>query len=87
MQLGASAAVTDLDPRCSALGSLLFLRESRNGYKTFTTFITCTMLVVVVLYQCLTASYTGLRHKLAYSAIVFEPVSYNSIQPHNIKGQ
>lgn len=67
--------------------SLCFSSLCRNGYKTFTTFVTCTMLVVIVMYQCLTASYTGLRHKLAYSAIVFEPVSYNSIQPHNIKGQ
>ncbi len=58
-----------------------------NGYKTYTTFATNCLLISIVLYNCTQAAWVGMRHELAYSAIAFEPVSYNSINAKIARGQ
>jgi len=58
-----------------------------NGYKTFTTYFTNLLLLSIVLWHCVQAGWLGMRHSLAFSAIGFEPVSYNTIGGNNVKGQ
>lgn len=36
------------------------------------------LLLSLVLYNCVSAAYVGLKHELAYSCVAFEPVSYVS---------
>jgi len=60
---------------------------SSNGYKTFTTYFTNLLLLSIVLWHCVQAGWLGMRHSLAFSAIGFEPVSYNTIGGNNVKGQ
>jgi hypothetical protein len=67
-------------------GVLLF-GYYNDGYKTFTTFFTNLLLISMVLYNCVSAAYIGLKHELAYSCVAFEPVSYNAVGPNCVKGQ
>jgi len=67
-------------------GVLLFVYYSA-GYKTFTTYFTNLLLIGVVLYNCINASYVGMKHNLAFSAVAFEPLSYNVVASHIPKSQ
>lgn len=58
-----------------------------NGYKSFTTFFTNILLISLILYNCMSAAYVGLKHELAYSCVAFEPVSYNAVSADCIKGK
>lgn len=69
-----------------ASGILVF-RDFWAGYKTFTTYATDLLLIAVVLRNCVSAAYVGLRHEVAYSCVGFEPVSYNAVDSKVIKGQ
>jgi len=57
-----------------------------NGYKTFTNYFTNVLLLSLILWNCVDAAYVGLKHQVAYSAIGFEPVSYNAMAGHAVKG-
>jgi len=66
---------------------ILIFGYYNDGYKSFTTFFTNLLLISLVLYNCVSAAYVGLKHELAYSCVAFEPVSYNAVGPNCVKGQ
>lgn len=67
--------------------AILIFGYYSNGYKSFTTFFTNLLLISLVLYNCISSAYVGLKHELAYSCVAFEPVSYNAVGPNCVKGQ
>lgn len=63
------------------LSGILVMQYYNNGYKTFTTFFTNLLVIMMVLYMCLSAAFVGLKHELAYSCVAVEPISYNTVGP------
>lgn len=86
---GAQSRPADLCGLCVCVCSVCALCVSSlsNGYKSFTTFFTNLLLISLVLYNCISSAYVGLKHELAYSCVAFEPVSYNAVGPNCVKGQ
>jgi hypothetical protein len=62
------------------LSGVLLFGFYNSGYKTFTTYVTNLLVIATVLYNCYFAAWSGVKHGLGFSAIAFEPVSYNSVQ-------
>jgi hypothetical protein len=61
--------------------AVLVFRDYYAGFRAVTSFITSVLITATVMQRAAENTWIGLKHKLAYSCVAFEPVSYNTIDP------
>lgn len=63
------------------MSAVLIFRDYYNGYKSVTSFFTNVLITATVLKNAAVNTYIGMKHRLAYSAVSFDPISYNNVSP------